>query len=83
MNKAPTSFGEVSYRIERQDGGTTRITLDPPTRKTAAEIRIHVRDPQLRKAARVEGTAGIDVSFSGDVIVLPGLSKPIELNVAY
>jgi hypothetical protein len=80
VNKAPTSFGEVSYRIEPQDGGTTRITLDPPTRRPATDIRIHLRDPRGRKIARVEGA---DVSFSGEVIVLRGLKKSVELNVIH
>ena len=47
VNKAPTSFGEVSYRIEPQDDGDdagerwTRRRASPST-----EIRIHLRDPR-------------------------------------
>jgi hypothetical protein len=80
VNAAPTSFGEVSCRIEPQDPGNVRITLDPPSRKPATEIRMHLRDPRRRRIARVEGA---DVSISGEVIVLRGLKKSVELNVIY
>ena len=58
VERAPTSFGEVSYALTRR-GNTVRIVLDAPQ---APWLRLRLRLPRGERIERVE-TAGRSVPF--------------------
>lgn len=83
VKAAPTLFGPLSYRIESEGSGTIRIHLDPPSRKAPREIRIHLRHPEGREIAGVQGPSGANVSSRGRVIAISGASGPLDLEVRF
>jgi hypothetical protein len=83
VTEAPTLFGPVSYRIETVDSDSASIHLDPPTRTTPGEIRIHLRHPEGRKIAEVKGAEDVNFKIEGDVIRFTKLTEPVDLIVTY
>ena len=79
VTKAPTEFGDVSYRIEPHADGTTKVTIDPPTRKPVGEIRLRLRDPRRRRIVAVEGADNVE--FKDDTIVIRNPAAPLALRV--
>jgi hypothetical protein len=64
VERAPTHFGELSYRLSAS-GGTLRAEIDPPTRTLPKAIVLHLRHPRKRvpKAVHVDGKpAAFDAS---------------------
>src|SRR5688572_26878352 len=83
VTDAPTLFGPVSYRIETHESKSATIHLDPPTRTTPSEIRIHLRHPQRRKIAEVKGAEDAKFTVEGDVIRLSKRAEPVDLHVTF
>jgi hypothetical protein len=65
VKNAPTAFGAVSYRItSHANQGFVDATVEPPTRQTAKEIVIRLRDPLGRKITRVTVNDRAQVPFN-------------------
>ncbi len=80
---APTEFGEVSYHIHPQADGSMKVHLDPPHRRIPSKILLTLREPDRRRIASVNTASGSRVQFSGEMIVLPKPSTPLDLVVRF
>ena len=72
--KAPTYWGDISYRAESK-GKKVTITIDPPTRKEAYMI-VHVRPPSTLgkiKSVTVDGKVWTD--FEGEQVKLGTITR--------
>lgn len=79
VERAPTSFGEVSYALTRR-GNTVRIVLDAPR---APWLRLRLRLPRGERIERVE-TAGRSVPFgtaTGTIELPSSGERPLRLVV--
>ena len=79
VRSAPTSFGPVSYSIERQQNAV-HIDVLPPTSPAPATLRLRLRLPAGEKIATVE-LAGRSVPFDAktSTIDLSGRTGELEL----
>ena len=76
---SPTSFGPVSYSIERQ-GARVRVTVDPPP-SAPTTLRIRLRLPGRERIASV-WLAGHRVPYDrAGTIDLSRRSGPLQLEV--
>lgn len=77
VRAAPSSFGDVSYRLESDvEHGVIRAEVDPPTREAPAEIVLHVRHPRGEKIRQVSVNGHAWTRFDVDAIRLqPGQGK--------
>lgn len=83
VDRAPTPFGEVSYRIARTAAHTVDVSVDVPER-TPADLRLRVRLPAGLAIANVvadDGQARGGVPFAGDTIDLTGRDGHVQLQV--
>jgi hypothetical protein len=83
VKEAPTLFGPLSYRIEATDSRKITIHLDPPTRTTPENVRIHLRRPEKLAIREASAVHGEDVHVEDNVVVLPRPSRPIDLVVTF
>jgi hypothetical protein len=82
VNAAPTTFGEVSYRIEAMSERGARVQLSPPTRNPPEEIALRLRNPGRRAIAGVRPDVG-GVTVAGDTLFIRGARAPMELEVTF
>ena len=80
VHNAPTSFGPVSYSIER-DEDDVHVTVCLPSSPTLASVRLRLRLPAGERMARVE-LAGRRVGYDArtGTIDLSGRSGTLELT---
>jgi hypothetical protein len=84
VKDAPTLFGPASFAIEsRADAGAIDVHIDPPTRGVSGAVKLRLRHPKRLDIKSVACEPKMDVSFKGEVITLPKLSKPVDLRVSY
>lgn len=83
VTSAPSEFGELSYRIDPQTDGTMRITIDPPTRRVPAEVRLRLRHPQMQKIAAVDCPRAVEVDAAKETVVLRNLNAAVDLLVHF
>lgn len=77
IERAPTAFGEVSVRWQR-DGDTCRVRLVPPTRQPPERIRLFVRVA----GRRVAGLEGADaLALDAESVTFNPQTGPMELRV--
>jgi hypothetical protein len=80
VQQAPTSFGPVSYMLERQ-GSSVQGTIDPPSRPAPATLELRLRLPAGRHlgAVRINGRH-VKVDPKSGTIDLTGLRGELELD---
>jgi hypothetical protein len=80
VQQAPTSFGPVSYALERV-GSTVQGTIDPPARPvpTSLELRLRLPAGEHLRAVRVNGHT-VPVDRRSDTIDLSGATGHLELD---
>jgi hypothetical protein len=81
VHDAPTSFGPVSYSIERHQN-VARISVDAPSSPTPAALELRLRLPSGARIARVEvADTGAPVKFDRrtGTILLSGRSGELDL----
>ncbi|MDB6027391.1 MAG: hypothetical protein JWM68_3614 [Verrucomicrobiales bacterium] len=83
ITAAPTEFGPVSYEIKSMTDGTTRISIDPPLRRTPEKICVRLRDPQHRRIIAVNNSYDAKISFSDDTVTINDLKTPADLQVYF
>jgi hypothetical protein len=83
INAAPTTFGEVSCRIEALADGAMSITLDPPTRGDAKMIRLCLRQPGGIKIASVTADDPAEISWADQTIALAHPRGRVKLHVEF
>ncbi len=84
VERAPTSFGTVSFAIRSQvDQGRISIRIDPPTRRPAASIRVRLRHPQNAPIRSVITKEEKAATFSSDTVTLRDLRAPTTVEVLY
>jgi hypothetical protein len=83
VSDAPTHFGAVSYSITAHADGTLRVSLDPPRRTAPTEIALRLRDPKLRKIARVRADRPAKITFSNDTVRLRELNEQLVLDITF
>jgi hypothetical protein len=81
VRDAPTSFGSVSYSIERR-GELVRATVDVPASPAAPSLRLRLRLPDGERIATVRA-AGIAIPFdpTTGTIDLSGWAGQLDLDV--
>ena len=85
VQKAPTHFGEVSYRIEPDARSQViRAWVEPPARQTPREIVLHVRHPERAKmrAVTVNGRQSSGFDAEKETVRLLADAR-LEISVAY
>ena len=80
---APTEFGTVSFEINPLSDGTTRVSFEPPSRRSPEKIFIRLRDAKMRTITSVTSLPKCDVLISNETIVLPNLKTPVDLHVRF
>jgi hypothetical protein len=87
INKAPTTFGQVSYRIDPQADGSMKIHIEPPTRVALKEIRLYLRQPEKRDIASVQSAGAASgrgkISHDKQTVTLSGATQPLDLIVKF
>lgn len=83
VNNATTYFGPTSYRIEPQPDGSMKVHVDAPTRQPPAEIRIVLRDPQMRTIASVQPTPAANISHAQDTLTWQNPSGSVDFVVQF
>jgi hypothetical protein len=83
VTEAPTLFGPVSYRIAAVDSQKLTIHLEPPTRTTPEQVRIHLRNPQMLAIAKAASANGEELRVEDNVVVLTRPSGPVDVTVTY
>jgi hypothetical protein len=83
VTAAPTRFGPVTFSIEAESSEGVRVRLDPPTRSSPREIRIHLRHPEGLAIATVKTSSGEQPAIDGNVIRLSGPTDFVELSLAF
>jgi hypothetical protein len=87
INKAPTTFGQVSYRIDPQADGSMKIHIEPPTRAALKEIRLYLRQPEKRDIASVQSAGAAPargkISHDKQTVTLSGATQPLDLIVKF
>jgi hypothetical protein len=83
VKEAPTEFGEISYKIRAQADGSMQVHVEPPKRRTSAKISLKLREPGMRKIAKVNTSGPGHVQFSDETIVLPKTDRPLDLTVTF
>ncbi len=82
---ASTHFGDVSYRITPDSGrGVLRAEIEPPTRRPASRIVLHLRHPQhaALKRVLVNGKPWSDFDAQAETVSLP-VTGPIKVEAIY
>ncbi len=81
VRDAPTSFGPVSYSIERH-GPLVHVTVDVPSSPAAPSLRLRLRLPDGDRIASVRA-AGLAIPFDGKTgtIDLSGWAGSLDLDV--
>lgn len=82
VTRAPSEFGEVTYRLDPQPDGTLRVHVTPPSRRPA-EIRVRLRHPQRQSIASLRALPQTGVEFTSDTIVLRDLKTPVDVLVDF
>ncbi|MEO6436560.1 MAG: hypothetical protein ABIP55_12485 [Tepidisphaeraceae bacterium] len=83
VTKAPTDFGDVTYRVGSAADGSMKVQLDVPARRPPAEVRICLRHPKRQAIAAVDAPEGVDVSFCGETIVLKNARGALDQKLAH
>jgi len=86
VKKAPTSFGEVGFRIHsRVRDGIIEAVVEPPTRSTPDYIAIRLRHPDGRqiKSVEVDGKVWADFDSAKSIVRLKPSAKNIEIRAHY
>jgi hypothetical protein len=83
VNAAPTEFGAVSYRIDADADGSLRVRIDPPSRRTPAEIKLRLRHPGRRPIVSAKATPDVALESSDETVLLRDLKIPIDLTVRF
>jgi hypothetical protein len=86
VKRAPTFFGEVSFRIESHvDKGYIEATINPPTRTGPSAIVVRFRHPKgrLMKAVTVNGLRWHRFDPVRETITLPARNGPIRVRANY
>lgn len=85
-SRAPTHFGEVSYRIESAASqGVIRATVQPPSRQRPAAIILHLRHPARARLASVtvNGKPWSDFDAAREQIRLPVEASSLRVEARY
>ena len=82
VRKAPTAFGDVSFRIVAA-ADAVQVHVDPPTRKSPSKILLRVRDPRQRNIASVTVNNAPLSTFSEETIELKGIDGPADIRVTF
>ncbi len=84
VRKAPTVFGETSFVIESgADAKSVGVHIEPPSRGIPGAVRVRLRHPSRGAIGSVTTSPETPVTFKGEWIELPKLSRPVELKVIY
>lgn len=83
VNKAPTTFGPLSYSIEPNADGSMQVKLSPPNRNRPREIILRLRDPKQRTIAHVKSLGVAKIKFSKDTVRLTEVGSPVTLDVSF
>ncbi|HEY6228019.1 MAG TPA: hypothetical protein VI282_12920, partial [Verrucomicrobiae bacterium] len=69
--------------IRAQLDGSMQVHVEPPTRRMPAKISLKLREPGMRKIAKVNTNAAGHVQFSNETIVLLKGNRPLDLTVTF
>jgi hypothetical protein len=83
VTSAPTTFGEVSFRMEAQKDGSVVVNVTPPARTPANEIQIYFRHPQQKQVGSIKISPELKTESEGEKVTVRGADKPFELRVNF
>ncbi|MHB0998628.1 MAG: NPCBM/NEW2 domain-containing protein [Armatimonadota bacterium] len=86
INRAPTAFGRVTYKIDSHAAeGYIEATIDPPTRKSPKEIVVRLRHPDGKKirSVTVNGEPHTDFDASKDIVRIKPSDTPMKIRANY
>jgi len=86
VKNASTHFGTLSFTVEsRIAEGFIKIYLEPPTRNPPKHMEIYVKHPSSLKIRYVEvdGEEWSNYDSENSLILLNGITKPVEITVYY
>ncbi|MCX8170375.1 MAG: hypothetical protein N3E47_00165 [Candidatus Bathyarchaeota archaeon] len=86
VENASTYFGTLSFTVEsRVAEGFIKVYLKPPTRNPPKYIEIYVKHPSGLKIrdVKVDGKEWPNYDSETSLILLGGITKPVEINVYY
>jgi hypothetical protein len=80
VRQAPTSFGLVSYSIERH-GRALQVTIEPPP--SAASVRLRIRLPRGQRVGSVSGSArAVELDRRTATLEVSGRAGRVELELS-
>jgi hypothetical protein len=81
VRRLPTSFGRVSFSVERS-GDSAHVSIDVPDREPLRSLRLRLRLPRGQRIAEVllDGLPYGEILPDGETIVLPPNAGPLELE---
>ncbi|SIO40721.1 hypothetical protein SAMN05444166_4450 [Singulisphaera sp. GP187] len=83
VTAAPTTYGDLSYRIDANADGTFRVHLDPPTRHAPAELKLRLRHPSGRPIASAKATPSTPLEICEETITLKDVKNPVDLLIQF
>jgi hypothetical protein len=83
VNDAPSEFGNLSYRIDVHNDGHMHISVNPPFRRVPKEIHLCLRQEKNLSISDVKVTPRVPVTFSGQTMVFPNLTTPVDIEVRF
>lgn len=83
VSRAPSEFGDLSYRIDAHRDGRFHVSLNPPARQRPQEIHLCLRQPNDRAIATVQTVPAAPFRVSGQSIILPDLKIPVDIDVTF
>jgi hypothetical protein len=83
IKDATTYFGKTSYRLEPQEDGSIKVHLDCPNRQAPVEIRICLRDPQMREISEVQANSGLKLQHHNEMIIWSNPKGSADLLVRF
>ena len=84
VRRATTRWGLVSFTITPEEDGSIRVTIDLPSDRFPAELRLRLRMPEKRSIHRVllDGHLQHSVDVSGECVLIPHpMTRRLDLTV--
>jgi len=86
FTKAPTHFGDVSYRLTSGvDRGVLHAEIEPPARRAPEAIVLHLRHPRRASCKRVtvNGKPWTDFDSTREIVRLPASAGRLRVEAEY
>lgn len=86
VEKLPTHFGEVSFRVVSQaQKGKISATVCPPSRRPPKELGLRIRHPhrKLMREVQLNGSPHPAFDAAREMVFLPSKGEPFDIVVEY